>query len=109
MNATPDNSHPRPEPASWPDNALTIANLGHATLLMNFFGTRVITDPSLFSRVGMSIDSIVTIGPKRIVDPPLTPAQLQQIDLILITHAHMDHLDLPSLKSLSKTAIVIAC
>ena len=102
-------SHPRLEPASWPDSSLTIANLGHAALLMNFFGTRVITDPSLFSRVGMSIDSILTIGPKRFVDPPLAPARLQQIDLILITHAHMDHLDLPSLKALPKTAVVVAC
>ncbi len=90
MNSTPDYSHPRPEPASWPDNALTIANLGHATVLMNFFGTRVLSDPSLFSRVGMSIDSILTIGPKRYVDPPLAPSQLQQLDVILITHAHMD-------------------
>ncbi len=109
MNATPDNSHPRPEPASWPDNALTIANLGHATVLMNFFGTRVLSDPSLFSRVGMSIDSILTIGPKRHVDPPLAPSQLQQLDVILITHAHMDHLDVPSLKALPKTAVVVAC
>jgi L-ascorbate metabolism protein UlaG (beta-lactamase superfamily) len=109
MNATPAHSHPHLEPASWPDNSLTMANLGHAALLMNFFGTRVITDPSLFSRVGMSIDSILTIGPKRFVDPPLAPAQLQQIDLILITHAHMDHLDLPSLKALPKSAVVVAC
>ena len=109
VNAVPGYSHPPLEPASWPNNSLTIANLGHAALLMNFFGTRVITDPSLFSRVGMSIDSILTIGPKRFVDPPLTPAQLQQIDLILITHAHMDHLDLPSLKALPKTAVVVAC
>jgi L-ascorbate metabolism protein UlaG (beta-lactamase superfamily) len=109
MNAAPDRSHPRLEPASWPDNALTIANLGHAALLMNFFGTRVLSDPTLFSRVGMSIDSILTIGPKRFVDPPLTPAQLQHIDVILITHAHMDHLDLPSLEALPKTAVVVAC
>jgi L-ascorbate metabolism protein UlaG (beta-lactamase superfamily) len=102
-------SHPRLEPASWPDNSLTIANLGHATVLMNFFGTRVLSDPSLFSRVGMSIDSILTIGPKRFVDPPLAPAQLQHLDLILITHAHMDHLDLPSLKAMPKTAVVVAC
>ena len=107
MNAAPDHAHL--EPASWPDNSLTIANLGHAALLMNFFGTRVITDPSLFSRVGMSIDSILTIGPKRFVDPPLAPAQLQQLDLILITHAHMDHLDVPSLKALPKNAVVVAC
>ncbi len=109
MNATPDHSHPRLEPASWPDNSLTIANLGHATVLMNIFGTRVLSDPSLFSRVGMSFDSILTIGPKRFVDPPLAPAQLQQLDIILITHAHMDHLDIPSLKALPKTAVVVAC
>ncbi len=109
MNAAPGDSHPRLEPASWPDNSLTIANLGHAALLMNFFGTRVLSDPTLFSRVGMSIDPILTIGPKRFVDPPLTPAQLQHIDVILITHAHMDHLDLPSLEALPKTAVVVAC
>src|SRR5258708_12976215 len=109
MNATPDHSHPRLEPASWPDNSLTIANLGHATVLMNFFGTRVLSDPSLFTRVGMSFDSIITIGPKRFVDPPLAPAQLQQLDIILITHAHMDHLDIPSMKALPKTAVVVAC
>jgi L-ascorbate metabolism protein UlaG (beta-lactamase superfamily) len=106
---TANHSHPELDPAAWPDTSVTIANLGHASLLMNYFGTRVVADPSLFSRVGMSIDSIVTIGPKRRVDPPLGPAELQQLDLILITHAHMDHLDVPSLKSLPKTAVVVAC
>jgi L-ascorbate metabolism protein UlaG (beta-lactamase superfamily) len=109
MDATSDHSSSLLEPASWPDNSLTIANLGHASLLMNFFGTRVLTDPSLFSRVGFSFDSIFTIGPKRVTDPPLAPAQLQQLDVILITHAHMDHLDLPSLKTLPKSAVVVAC
>ena len=109
MNAETDHWHPQLEPASWPDNSLTIANLGHATVLMNFFGTRVLTDPSLFSRVGLSFDSILTIGPKRLVDPPLAPTQLQQLDIILITHAHMDHLDIPSLKALPKSTVVVAC
>jgi len=99
----------RVEPASWHDDALTIANLGHATLLMNFLGTRVLTDPSLFERVGFSFDSIFTIGPKRVSAPPLVPAQLQQLDVILITHAHMDHLDVPSLRKLPKTAVVVTC
>jgi L-ascorbate metabolism protein UlaG (beta-lactamase superfamily) len=96
-------------PAAWPSDALTIANLGHATLLMNYFGVRVITDPTLFSRVGLSFDSILTIGPHRLVPPPLKPDQLQHVDVILVTHAHMDHLDIPSLKALPKTAVVIAC
>ena len=109
MNSASAHSPPQLEPASWPDNSLTIANLGHATVLMNYFGTRVIADPSLFSRVGMSIDSILTVGPKRVVEPPLAPAQLQQLDLILITHAHMGHLDTPSLKALPKSAVVVAC
>jgi L-ascorbate metabolism protein UlaG (beta-lactamase superfamily) len=109
QNMTANHSHPDLDLASWPDSSLTISNLGHAAVLMNYFGTRVIADPSLFSRVGMSIDSIITIGPKRHVDPPLAPADLQHLDLILITHAHMDHLDIPSLKSLPKTAVVVAC
>jgi L-ascorbate metabolism protein UlaG (beta-lactamase superfamily) len=107
VNTAPD--HSTLEPASWPDKSLTIANLGHATVLMNFFGTRVLADPSLFSRVGLSFDSIFTIGPKRVTNPPLAPAQLQKLDLILITHAHMDHLDIPSLKALPKSAVVVAC
>ena len=39
------------EPAKWPEDELTIANLGHSTLLMNYFGVRVISDPTLFERV----------------------------------------------------------
>ena len=100
---------PHLEPASWSDGALTIANLGHASVLMNYFGVRVLSDPSLFTRVGLSFDSMLTIGPKRHVDPPLQPAELQQLDLILITHAHMDHLDVPSLKALPKNVVVVAC
>jgi L-ascorbate metabolism protein UlaG (beta-lactamase superfamily) len=106
-----DNGIPisHPDPRSWSDHDLTIANLGHATVLMNYFGTRVLSDPSLFSRVGLSFDSILTIGPKRVSDPPLAPAELQSLDVILITHAHMDHLDIPSLKRLPKSAVVVTC
>ncbi|MGC1343788.1 MAG: MBL fold metallo-hydrolase [Candidatus Binataceae bacterium] len=98
-----------PNPAKWPDNALSIANLGHATLLMNYLGVRVLTDPSLFDRVGLAFDSIFTIGPRRVTPAPLAPSELQDLDVILITHAHMDHLDIPSLKRLPKSATVIAC
>jgi L-ascorbate metabolism protein UlaG (beta-lactamase superfamily) len=105
-----DSSTPqRLRPQLWPDSDLTVANLGHATLLMNYFGIRVISDPTLFDRIGVAIDSIATIGPRRHVAPPLTAAEIGPLDLILITHAHMDHLDLPSLKALPKTATVIAC
>lgn len=96
-------------PSRWSDRDLTIANLGHATLAMNYFGVRVISDPTLFDRVGLALDSILTIGPRRHVAPPLTATELGLIDVILVTHAHMDHLDIPSLEALPKTATVIAC
>jgi L-ascorbate metabolism protein UlaG (beta-lactamase superfamily) len=99
----------KPDPPNWPNDRITLSNLGHATLLMNFMGVRAISDPALFDRVGLSIDSILTIGPKRISEPPLTPAELQDVQLILITHAHMDHLDVRSLKALPKSATVVVC
>ncbi|MGC1679580.1 MAG: MBL fold metallo-hydrolase [Candidatus Binataceae bacterium] len=109
MESAADQSVGHPNPAAWPDNALSIATLGHATLLMNYLGVRVLTDPSLFDRVGLAFDSIFTIGPRRVTPPPLAPGELQNLDVILITHAHMDHLDIPSLKRLPKSATVIAC
>ncbi len=109
---TPDGgngSGARLDPASWRPDALTIANLGHSTLLMDFDGVRLITDPSFEERVGLSIGPLLTVGPKRMTAPPLEPDRLGPLDLILITHAHMDHLDLPSLASLPKSAVVVAC
>jgi L-ascorbate metabolism protein UlaG (beta-lactamase superfamily) len=96
-------------PERWSDRTLTIADLGHSALLMNWYGVRVLSDPTLFNRVGLSVGSLLTIGPHRYSAPPLAPAQLQNLDVILITHAHMDHLDLPSLRALPKSAVVIAC
>lgn len=96
-------------PAAWPGDRLTIATLGHAALLMNFFGVRVISDPTLFERIGLALGPIMTIGPHRLASPPLRSAQIGHLDVILITHAHMDHLDIPSLEALPKSATVIAC
>ncbi len=96
------------EPSAWPNEHLTVANLGHATLLINFFGVRVITDPTLFERIGVSLEPFITVGPKRIVPAPLSPPELDFADLVLVTHAHMDHLDIRSLKALPKSAVVVA-
>jgi L-ascorbate metabolism protein UlaG (beta-lactamase superfamily) len=85
-----------PQPGTWRDNAITLAWLGHATVLVNFYGVRILTDPTLFPRIG--IDALVgTIGPLRLVHCALTAAELPDIDLVLVSHAHFDHLDTPSL------------
>jgi L-ascorbate metabolism protein UlaG (beta-lactamase superfamily) len=88
-----------PSPATWSDNAITLAWLGHATVLINFYGVRIVTDPTLFPRIG--IDALIgTIGPLRLVQCALTPKALPEIDLVLVSHAHFDHLDTASLGAL---------
>jgi L-ascorbate metabolism protein UlaG (beta-lactamase superfamily) len=97
-----------PQPAQWDANGITAAWLGHSTVLLNFFGLTILTDPVLFMRVGADL-GIGTIGPKRLVAPALSVRQLPPIDLVLLSHAHMDHLDLPTLKRLpGKTQAVTA-
>jgi L-ascorbate metabolism protein UlaG (beta-lactamase superfamily) len=88
-----------PTPGSWADNAITLAWLGHATVLINFYGVRVLTDPALFPRIGVDL-WITTVGPLRLTSCALLPSQLPEIDLVLVSHAHFDHLDTRSLAGL---------
>jgi hypothetical protein len=41
-----------PNPANWKDDEINIAWIGHATVLINFFGKIILTDPTLFNSVG---------------------------------------------------------
>lgn len=68
-------------------------------MLIGFYGVNVLIDPVFSTRVGLGF-GVGTIGPKRYVAPALGPHELPQIDLLLISHAHMDHLDIPSLRRL---------
>jgi L-ascorbate metabolism protein UlaG (beta-lactamase superfamily) len=98
----------KPTPATWSDNAITLAWLGHATVLINFYGVRILTDPVLFARIG--VDALIgTIGPLRLVQCALTPEELPDLDLVLVSHAHFDHLDTPSLAAVrGMPAVVMA-
>ncbi len=96
----------RPDPASWPDDAVTLAWLGHATVLLNVFGTWIITDPALGRRIGAAVGP-VQVGVRRITAAALKPADLPPIDLVLLSHAHFDHLDLPTLSRLPRNATVV--
>jgi L-ascorbate metabolism protein UlaG (beta-lactamase superfamily) len=98
----------KPAPATWSDNAITLAWLGHASVLIDFYGLRILTDPTFFSRIG--VDAwLGTIGPLRLVRCALTPEEVPDIDLLLVTHAHFDHLDTPSLAAVpGNPAVVMA-
>jgi len=95
-----------PLPAKWSDNRITLAWLGHSTVLIDFYGIRILTDPALAKHVGISY-GLGTIGPKRFVAPALTAAQLPPIDVVLLSHAHMDHMDLPTLRLLGTTPATV--
>jgi L-ascorbate metabolism protein UlaG (beta-lactamase superfamily) len=99
----------RPHPREWPDTGLHAAWLGHATVLMKIDGVTVITDPVFSNRVGIGLGPL-TLGLKRLTAPAVKANQLPKIDLVLISHAHMDHLDVPSLRALESkdTRVIMA-
>jgi L-ascorbate metabolism protein UlaG (beta-lactamase superfamily) len=91
-----------PSPELWNPNGITAAWLGHSTVLMNFYGVTILTDPVLFRRVGADTP-FGTIGAKRLVAPALKASELPAIDLVLLSHGHMDHLDSRTLRCFPET------
>ena len=73
--------------------------IGHATVLLRVGGMNILTDPVFSRRVGMTIGRI-TMGVARVLPPAVDVAHLPTIDAVLLSHAHFDHLDRPSLKRL---------
>lgn len=99
----------RPKWRDWTDRGVHAAWLGHSTVLMRINGYTVLTDPVFSTRAGISL-GIATLGVKRLVEPALGIADLPKIDLILNSHAHMDHLDTRSMAALEgkQTEVVMA-
>lgn len=98
-----------PQPRQWPDTGLHAAWLGHTTVLLKLDGFWVLTDPIFSPRAGIHL-AVGTLGVKRLVAPALRIEQLPRPDLLLLSHAHMDHMDVPSLRRLENrgTAVVLA-
>ena len=72
--------------------------VGHATLLIEMSGVRFLTDPIWSKRAS----PISWIGPTRLRDPGLAWDDLPDIDFVLISHNHFDHLDRPTLRRLAE-------
>ena len=85
--------HPRP--ASKVDD-LVVTFIGHATVLIQTGGLNILTDPFLSKRTS----PFQFAGPKRVHLPGLAMEDLPPIDVVLISHNHYDHMDLPALRKL---------
>lgn len=83
----------RPAAAS----ALRATWLGWATVLVEIDGRHVLTDPVWSERCSPS----TLVGPKRFHAPPIALADLPPIDLVVISHDHYDHLDMPVVRTLA--------
>lgn len=65
--------------------------IGHSTFLIQLNGLNILTDPVWANRMGFQ---------KRLTEPGLALADLPDIDIVVISHGHYDHLDFPTLKKL---------
>lgn len=74
-----------------------LAFLGHSTVLIELDGLRILTDPVLFDRVTV-LRRIVT---------PVDPGLYAGIDAVVISHLHLDHFDLPSLRFLGRATELV--
>ncbi len=103
----PVESSPRiPRIADWPKKGLQATWIGHSTVALSVDGFTILTDPVFSSRVGIKLGP-VTVGLKRLVEPAAPLASIPRPDLILLSHAHMDHFDLPTLRRLESRGTTI--
>jgi L-ascorbate metabolism protein UlaG (beta-lactamase superfamily) len=76
---------------------LRVCFVGHASLLVQTAGLNILVDPVWSERVS----PLDFVGPKRVNDPGIPFDLLPKIDVVLVSHNHYDHLDMPTLSQLA--------
>ena len=72
--------------------------VGHSTVLLELDGARVLTDPVWGERAS----PVSFAGPKRFQPVPVAIADLPELDAVIVSHDHYDHLDYPTIRELAK-------
>jgi L-ascorbate metabolism protein UlaG (beta-lactamase superfamily) len=75
--------------------------LGHATVLIEIDGLRVLTDPVWGRRASPSS----LAGPKRFQPVPVPLRAMPPVDLVIVSHDHYDHLDYPTIHEIAKGVV----
>jgi L-ascorbate metabolism protein UlaG (beta-lactamase superfamily) len=79
-------------------SAHTATWIGHSTILLQFGGLNILTDP-MFSQRAFPVQ---WAGPRRIMEPAVAIDALPPLDIILLSHTHYDHLDKPAVRQLAR-------
>ncbi len=96
LREAPSGAPPPPERVE--GAVLRVTFVGHSTVLIQTGGLNILTDPVWSERIG----PVSWAGPKRHVTPGVKFEDLPPIDVVLISHDHYDHMDLPTLKELEE-------
>lgn len=84
-------------------SGLRMTWLGHSTLLLEIDGVRVLTDPVFGERAS----PVSFAGAKRFHPVPATIAQLPQLDAVLLSHDHYDHLCWSSMQQIARLRVPV--
>jgi L-ascorbate metabolism protein UlaG (beta-lactamase superfamily) len=87
-----------------PATGLRLTWMGHSSVLAEIDGQRVLFDPVW----GERCSPFPFVGPKRLHPVPLPLAALGPVDVVVISHDHYDHLDMPTIKALADTDTLFA-
>ncbi|WP_030340825.1 MBL fold metallo-hydrolase [Streptomyces californicus] len=90
--------------AAPPVSGLRLTWMGHSSVLAEIDGSRVLFDPVW----GQRCSPFPFAGPKRLHPTPVPLAALGPVDVVVISHDHYDHLDLPTIRALAGTDTVFA-
>ncbi len=80
------------------EEGVTFTWYGHATVLVELDGFKVLTDPIWSARCS----PFSWIGPERYVPPPIELEALPEVDAVIISHDHYDHLDEATVRALAE-------
>lgn len=84
-----------------PADRLRATWMGHSTVLLEIDGNRILMDPIWSKRSSPSS----LVGPARFYEPPISLRALPQLDAVLISHDHYDHLDKHTVQTLAATGV----
>jgi L-ascorbate metabolism protein UlaG (beta-lactamase superfamily) len=89
---------PRRPPAPERPNDLVVTFIGHASFLIQSGDAAILIDPVYSQRAS----PVQFAGPRRVRQPGVAFADLPEISVVLVSHNHYDHCDLPTLRALDR-------